>query len=580
MLYIYPTYSNLYKGELPNISDLLKGISSKPLIKLASYISAQLVLDDGKEEIQIFFTRNLLTKIPEYDKRLLSDWIATRKMENEKITIFSRFCLIELIHQILLSYNDSSETKELTLEEELNIYKAILVSNELRTISEEWNIATFLNKIEKDDEFHFQKMHWAMIVNQIDTTRLLSVFYDSFRTFCVFNSKELSIYVGNYMKCRKINSMWEFLFSFFNIYSLFSNGNQNLGNKQFGFPLKENDTYYNYALMNFLCINPFEYKSNEQQQLRYFGIKTKPLFRDENMYYVLDWNFFCEQLYIGFLFDFYNVSGIEGTKLNKKEIKSFPDFKSYLGQEVTEKSFFVPIMREIFTKKGSVILNDTQQNKNSSFPDFYVRQGKYIYVFEFKDNIMPSNIADGYDFDRIKNDIDNKFIKSANKKKALYQLSDSISQILNDSFKEYDDFENKGIKRRNLIVYPIIVYTDYKYGFSGVNDYLQKQFVKILAENSNIDRKQNIKKLTHIDFEFFFMNMLKLKSGVLSLRTLIDDYHKKIDNEVKSHSRNPDIEKFPNLYKSFEDVYYKYMPNKPEQGAIKILFDILDLAKT
>jgi hypothetical protein len=66
------------------------------------------------------------------------------------------------------------------------------------------------------------------------------------------------------------------------------------------------------ALFDYFSINPSEYSErylNKKEE--YSLLKSKPLFKYENQYYVLDWNFMPNKIYEGLIFDFHSESGIK-----------------------------------------------------------------------------------------------------------------------------------------------------------------------------------------------------------------------------------------------------------------------------
>lgn len=570
-MYIYPTYTALYGGKLPTIPELLKEfhLSSNILLKCALYINAQLVNNPNEQSVQEFLINIFLKRIPKSDRFILTTFMEKVQSEGDHVSVFNRFCIIELIHQLLKYYVNEPILRDSTPEEELLFFKIILISNELRTLSDNKNIEkNYTDKKDKNTLF-FQKMHWAILVNQIESVSGLDFFYESFRAMSILRFLEKDIdthpYMKRYLMQKKVKNSWQFVFNFLNIYTL-SFKSSKLGEIRFSFETDES----HFEFLEGLCVNINEYRNNIKLHKHYIGIKSKPLLKENKTYYVLDWQYFCDQLYIGFLFDFYEKSGI------KIKYKDFGDFKSFVGGYISEKAFFNPIMREIYENKKGITFYD-RDGKDGAMPDFYLRQGKYIFLFEFKDNLMADSIKEDYSFDKVKESIDNIFVRSkSGRNKALYQISNYIESIYNNNFSKFDNLDTIKIKNNNLIIYPIIIYTDSKYSFPGLNDYLDRTFREIIIEKQII-KTENIKKISFIDFKFFFLNAMKLKKKDLDLKTLIDNYHKKIRKDEKRHKKKPTIKKFELLYQSFETIYYRYFPNKPEEESLEIFINKLGL---
>lgn len=575
MLCTYATYTGVYGGTLPLFQDLINRIDipTNIFLKCAIYINAQMSNNPNEDVITKYVLKTFFKRIPDYDKRLLELFIQHEEEEGHKATFVNRFCIIELINQLLIHEKKGISDRDSNPEEELIFFKLILIANELRTLSDENAIKNSIIKEKNNDAFYFQRMNWGLFINQIELNPLLNFFYGTLKVITLLKDLESQndkkCYVKEFLKIKNVPNSWEFVFWFLNVYiSLYADNS--MGKIGFFFEVSENQSDF----FDTLCINSDEYKNTPTLQKHYIGIKDKPLMKENSTYYILDWHAFQNKIYVGFLFDFYNQTGINGI------YKSFGIFKSKIGKNVIEEKFFIPLLKEAFERKNNTIFYE-KNNDEKGIPDFYIRQGKYIYLFELKDNLMADSIKEGYDFEKIKKKIDEIFIVSTeNKKKpqpkALYQLANSINSVIHNEFQYFDDYEKKGLKSRNIVIYPIIVYTDSKYNISGLNDYLNKQFNEILILK-NLHNPIQIKKLTLIDLNFFFLNVQKFKTGKLSLQKLIIEYHKTIVTAEKSHIRQPSIQKFLNLYKSFDIIYQKYLPNKPEIETLKFFIDTLEL---
>ncbi|NDV69685.1 hypothetical protein [Dysgonomonas sp. 25] len=571
MFYIYASYSAIYGEKIPSVRELLSQTDISPtlFLKVALHINAQLSNKDDTKKVDSFLFDLFFHRIPDYDKYLLSKFKKKVEREGSTTILFNPLGIVELIHQLLLCYNGLPIVRDTKPNDELILYKIILIANDTRTIHDDEKIERGFAEARREPDFFFQRMNWGFILKNSEVQHNLNLFYESFKTMSILNyfeeSKDYKEYVDNYKLIKDIQISWEFVFNFLRLYTdLHVKDEKELGHIQYSFSVDDSLT----AFFDNLCLDIIDYQTNIEKQKRYIGIKEKPLIKKGNTYYILSWRLLSNQIYTGFIFDFYNNSSINCKHLN------FGDFKSFIGQNISESAFFVPIIKSIFQdRKGFYTIHNSDINKN--LPDFYVRNGKYIFLFEYKDSLMPDKIHNSYDFKEIQEHIDNTFVQSSRgRKKAVLQLADYINGIKENRYKKYDDYLLKGIKERNLVIYPIIIYTDYRYELSGLNDYLNQKF------KNNINMEDNrIKDLTIINLEFIVTNFTRLRNKELDLKRLIDNYHKKIKSDAKSFEKRKGEDRFLNLYRSFELFYYKYYPNKPDKRSLTSLFDCLGFTK-
>jgi hypothetical protein len=125
--------------------------------------------------------------------------------------------------------------------------------------------------------------------------------------------------------------------------------------------------------------------------------------------------------------------------------------------------------------------------------------------------------------------------------------------------------------KKTYIIYPIILYTDYRYEVSGFNDYLAKRFEEKIEDNPKLYKLLNrhkIMPLTFIGLEFFFNNMNAFQTKEIKLHQLIENYHEKVKKQVRKHEKTHIQDRFTHLYYPFERIHYDYsfiMPPKDKE---------------
>ena len=141
-----------------------------------------------------------------------------------------------------------------------------------------------------------------------------------------------------------------------------------------------------------------------------------------------------------------------------------------------------------------------------------------------------------------------------NKPKGISQLIQHIIKVENNNF-TFDSLLAKKIKKRNLRIFPIIVYTHPIHSMPGINDYLDKKFKASLnsIQLKEIDSKK-VKPLTLIDLEFFFRAILFFRENEISLEKLIDRYHSICANKQIEIQKKPSLDKYIDIVPSFIEV--------------------------
>ncbi|MDD4107813.1 MAG: hypothetical protein PHH93_03740, partial [Prolixibacteraceae bacterium] len=163
-------------------------------------------------------------------------------------------------------------------------------------------------------------------------------------------------------------------------------------------------------------------------------------------------------------------------------------------------------------------------------PDYYMRKGKNIFLFEFKDVMLDAKTKHCGDYDKVTKELLENFelstqerstgkIKDKPQAKGITQLLNVIEKKLGEIISKLDKIECS--ERFN--VFPIIVYQDCCFDIEGVNYILNNRF-QVLLKSRIMPEQYNIKDLvmlsltTLIQLEDFF------SKGVLDLGGIINGY--------------------------------------------------------
>lgn len=444
------------------------------------------------------------------------------------------------IHYELVNYRETSMIDDTTPIQELNIFKAYLIIASIKN-SEMHNIS---RKNEDDIEGEFFPTHtWPALINQLDANVLINPIPNVIRGICLLNyiqyHSNYSNYVDRFLQKRGCASSWEYVMMLINTIQLSWTKNKNGVNDETKSCYFICDEKFE-ALFDFFSINPNEYRNSYlNKKEEYSLLKSKPLFKFEKRYYVLDWNFIPNKIYEGLIFDFYNDSGIKEMQL----FNSIPKFKKIIGYEITEKFIFRTILKAIFHDKyGKLLFFDTDSNGE---PDAYYRKGNNIILLEIKDSYFPTSAIKSSTYKDIKEAIDAKY---NNTKKGTGQLVKQMNKLKCNSF-EKTDYNSLKIKPRNFNIYPILIYTDKFYGMDGVSNYLIDELNNRINQTDIRKSFKRINNLTFLSLDYMITYSKFLSNN--NIIAVLDKLHKTINDRKKKVER---IKKVSVLHKYNESM--------------------------
>ncbi|MBC9909840.1 hypothetical protein [Chitinophaga varians] len=257
-----------------------------------------------------------------------------------------------------------------------------------------------------------------------------------------------------------------------------------------------------------LSINGYAAIDNDYKQIRSY-----PLFAFENSHFIfLDFRFFVDKLYNGFLFDFAAITGLPFSKL-----------KQQLGDGFSEHVLFYTTIAGCFANYGNVRKSgaELKQKLLSGEPDYYLRKGQNVCLFEFKDILLPATVKYAKKIEDIKNGIAERLERDiSGKRKGITQLLNSVSMLLEGIYQKsgIDDITN------DVIIYPIIVHTDVSLECAGVNYFLNDRMQHHIKELKLPENK--IAPLVIIHIETLIQLQEYFCDGHLDLIDCLEAYHK------------------------------------------------------
>ena len=153
-------------------------------------------------------------------------------------------------------------------------------------------------------------------------------------------------------------------------------------------------------------------------------------------------------------------------------------------------------------------------------PDYYLRKGNRIFIFECKDAQVAARKKLSGDYETIKKAIFEKYVaNSQGHGKGVSQLASVLEDKLPLILREEDLNSPKSV----MFVFPVIVYSDDCFDCEGSNYLLNKEFKRILNER-NVSADYEVKDLVMVKIEQLMRLENFFADGKLDLALLINSY--------------------------------------------------------
>lgn len=527
---IFPTYTEIFKDGQEKILDQLstEGLAEKYIVFTTS-LSASLFASHIKgmhvqEEIMIEFKDAICNTS---DGHAILNWLFLNDL---KTLNFNNFTLMELYCILLKHRKGECIDTSMSVDEKLIYLKLLFIANEKR-LNKPNDFHNNLLSISPDDKFSYEKMFWPLLLPETDVNEVIRLEYEMYRLKCFVEEIEkeypnASCTIDLFFQERGYENYSTYAsalsFIFLNYITCYTN------NHELKAGIKESEQTH--KLLAPLMVNIINKNS-------YLELKTHPVYYFNGAYYVLHWNYFLSQIFIGTFMALKE-------RLNKI---GFQNIKKTSGL-IVEKSLFKNVLTTSFSKYWQRALFD---DESKGKPDAMFKIGNHLFIIELKDSLMSENVMESLDYKSIENHIIRTFIQSEGKRKAIQQLVVYIEKY------ENNEYENDGFPyNKRLNIYPIIIYTDYKYRINGLNHFLSVKFGELIYQKDiQKSTKQRIRPLTVIGLDCMFNLQLKFQDKKLKFADVIDNYHRHIKIREKKYE-NKGAELYSLLYPSFD----RYLP--------------------
>ena len=552
---IYPTYTDIFKNGQEEILAQLsaEGLAEKFIVFTTS-LSASLYASRIKgisvqEDIMMEFKDVLCNTT---DGHAILNWLVFNDL---KTLNFNYFTLMELYCILLKHKQGECIDTSMSVNEKLLYLKLLFIANGKRlNIPDDFH--KNLMSITPDDIFSYEKLFWPLLLPETDVNESVRLEYEIHRLKCFVEGIEkeypyASCLIDSFFQERGFDNYSSYAGALSIIFLDYITCYTNHHKLKAG--IKESEQTR--KLFAPLMVNNISVNS-------YLELKTHPVYYYNGVYYVLHWNYFLSQIFIGTFMALKEKFNEAGLKYIKKT-----------SGLIIEKTLFKNVLTTSFSRIWqSHLFDDDSKGK----PDAMFKIGNHLFILELKDSLMSETVMESLDYNCISDHIIRTFVQSEGKKKAIQQLVEYIKNY------ESNEYENEGFPyNKRLNIYPLIIYTDYKYKINGLNHFLSVKMRELINQKGiEESTKQRIRPLTVIGLDCMFNLQQKFQDKKLKFADAIDNYHRHIKTTEKKYE-NKGAELYSRLYPSFD----RYLPENhnilmPYNEIQSILKDFFNLENT
>lgn len=332
--------------------------------------------------------------------------------------------------------------------------------------------------------------------------------------------------------------------------------------------VKKDENYEsNIDFLDNLVVSKIDYVDND---IDYLTLRANPLYKlSDTSYRVISPLFAIEKIFNGlyFLLKEINDAFDKTSQIKLRQLITFEFSEKYLLYKIIERTY----EKKYFKLSG-------EQMKTPGAPDYYIRNGNKVFLFESKDILIRADIKESYDFEQYEKALKEKLYFETNGKKespkAVRQLTNFAKSLLNGNFNE-----DKNYKPNSIRIYPIILLHNRQLDILGLNNLINIWFEleKDEIEKTGLSTK-NLRKPTIIHIDTLLVMHEQLASGKYQLDELLDEYQNVINgNQLKKKKFKTEQEMMQAVqdqlasFNMFFDIKYGWtLPSLFEEKGIEI----------
>jgi hypothetical protein len=509
MQHIIPLpFNSIFPGEEPEeLSQYLSGINKEFLKKTGAFFlgfsNKDSAWSNPKDFVQKFFSQGNEKFANEVLEKI-------NGLEDGKYSIPYEISSLKLFEYVFDT--DIIQGKKPSEEEqEINIFKAYLLLNQLNT--EANGIITTKSLVDVSAD---RKPAAALIANHFHNFDLTN--YDLDKLFATQLIKSISFFeflegipeakalLDEFYRTFNVNGYKDFLKRLIPISASIA--------------MKEKESYTdidiaqnqdlksNVAFLEKLAVND----TDKVEDLDFKGLRSRPLYKaSENVYRIISPLFALELLFNGL---YWKLKEVNDNLPDGDKIKGFNVLKTARFSEV---HLLHKVLKKYFGNRYIQYSGEELDAIYNGAPDYYVRNGKRVFLFESKDILPTAEVKESTDFLKIEKLLSDKLYKP----KGIMQLISNIRLTL----KNEQPFD-KGVNKNTVIIYPVMVIHQRLFMIAGVNKllnlWLQDELKVLQSEGLDVSR---VRSLVLIDIDTLIFNQDVFEKRKLDFEDCIVEYN-------------------------------------------------------
>ncbi|WP_430809590.1 MULTISPECIES: hypothetical protein [unclassified Carboxylicivirga] len=549
----------IFEDYLSRIDEIPRDLLINTATHLLSFYHTESIAKDHKELLSQWFCEGNNAFANEINDRINS-------LPNKTIILNARSSLT-LFESVLSSDNTSSEISN--EEFEVLLFKIYLAINEQLNLNDDKVLSSV------KDDVPYSRIFCLAIANSLPTFDITN--YDSNSVFVSQVVK--AIYLLEFLESRldtqmllqefyrkfEVNGYKEFLGKLlpvsFNVIASNQKGNIDI--------VLNDDAEFdsNSAFLDRLSINNI----NDERSADFLTLRANPLIKiSRDTYRIIYPLFVLEKNFNGLYFLLKEVNDTldRANRVNLRQLVTFDFSEKYILYSIIERAFekkYLKLRGEQMTTPGA--------------PDYYIRNGNKVFIFESKDILINADVKESYDFEKYESELKDKLYyhirNHRESPKAVKQLCNFSRSLLDGSFREDSRYKSNSIK-----IYPIIVLHNRQLDIVGLNNLINVWF-KIeteLIEDKTL-KISNIQMPTIIGIETLILIHEMLSRNEIKLEKILEEYQyyisdkrikaKRYKNEAELHAEMQNQLASFNMY--IQNRFSFKVPNLFEEKGISIL---------
>lgn len=253
-------------------------------------------------------------------------------------------------------------------------------------------------------------------------------------------------------------------------------------------------------------------------EVDFLKVRSNPLYKfEEDKYRIISPLFTIEMIYNGL---FFRLKAINTQLPNRDRVSGFYNLKTY---QFSEQYVLSKLLKEIYGNRYIQKSGSELDGIMDGAPDYYMRNGKYVHIYESKDILISKESKQSYDYRDLENEMKIKLFENENgNAKAVRQLVETIRKILNGEA-VYDP----NIPLTRVQIFPVLILHYRMFNAAGLNSVINAWFVEELTQLEELGLDiSRVHDLVIIDVETLMFNKDALINRKITIQNALLEYQK------------------------------------------------------